>query len=123
MRVTNMSLYSEKIYSRGLYESVLTIQTKRVIKITLLIYLSLILFSSKWAKCEMEDTINSEMSGDLCEGLQILLKCVRNKNQFLADKLQEALRDKDTKTATRRILGEVHGARELSHLLVFPPYN
>ncbi|XP_068684036.1 uncharacterized protein [Montipora foliosa] len=60
----------------------------------------------EWAKCEMEDTINSEMSGDLCEGLQILLKCVRNKNQFLADKLQEALRDKDTKTATRRILGE-----------------
>ncbi|XP_067031902.1 uncharacterized protein [Acropora muricata] len=60
----------------------------------------------KWAKCEMEDTISSEMSGDLCEGLQILVKCIRNKDQFLADKLQEALKDNNTKTVTRRILGE-----------------
>lgn len=55
----------------------------------------------------MEDTISSEMSGDLCEGLQILVKCIRNKDQFLADKLQEALKDNNTKTVTRRILGEV----------------
>lgn len=48
------------------------------------------------------------MSGDLCEGLHILVKCIRNKDQFLADKLQEALKDKDTKTVTRRILGEVN---------------
>ena len=47
------------------------------------------------------------MSGDLCNGLQTLVKCIRNQNQFLADKLHEALNEKDTKTATRIILGEV----------------
>lgn len=67
----------------------------------------------------MEDTINSEMSGDLCEGLQILVKCIRNKNQFLADKLQEALKDKDTKTLTRRILGEVNKTPKFKDISFF----
>ena len=65
------------------------------------------LFILQWAKCEIENTIDSEMSGDLCNGLQTLVKCIRNQNQFLADKLHEALNEKDTKTATRIILGEV----------------
>ena len=56
----------------------------------------------------MEETIDSEMSGDLREGLQTLIKCIRNQNQFLADKLQVVLHGKDTKTATRIILGEVN---------------
>ncbi|KAM7451307.1 hypothetical protein ABFA07_000987 [Porites harrisoni] len=59
-----------------------------------------------WAKCEIENTIDSEMSGDLCNGLQTLVKCIRNQSQFLADKLHEALNEKDTKTVTRIILGE-----------------
>lgn len=55
----------------------------------------------------MEETIDSEMSGDLRLGLQTLVKCIRNEKQFLADKLQVSLNGKDTKTATRIILGEV----------------
>ena len=61
----------------------------------------------KWAKCEMEETIDSEMSGDLRQGLQTLVKCIRNENQFLADKLHVVLHGKDTKTAARIILSEV----------------
>lgn len=56
----------------------------------------------------MEETIDSEMSGDLREGLQTLIKCIRDQNKFLADKLQVVLHGKDTKTATRIILGEVN---------------
>ena len=55
----------------------------------------------------MEETIDSEMSGDLRQGLQTLVKCIRNQDQFLADKLQVALHDKTTATVTRIILGEV----------------
>ncbi|XP_022810237.1 uncharacterized protein LOC111347232 [Stylophora pistillata] len=60
----------------------------------------------KWAKCEIEDTIDSEMSGDLRDGLQTLVKCIRDKNQFLAEKLQVALHGKSTATAARIVLGE-----------------
>ncbi|XP_078350996.1 uncharacterized protein LOC144635778 isoform X3 [Oculina patagonica] len=60
----------------------------------------------KWAKCEMEETIDSEMSGDLREGLQTLVKCIRDQNQFLADKLQVALHGKSTPSVARIILGE-----------------
>ncbi|XP_020605141.1 uncharacterized protein LOC110043977 isoform X1 [Orbicella faveolata] len=60
----------------------------------------------KWAKCEIEDTIDSEMSGDLRQGLQTLVKCIRDQNQFLADKLQVVLHDKSTPTVVRIILGE-----------------
>lgn len=60
----------------------------------------------KWAKCEIEDTIDSEMSGDLRNGLQTLVKCIRDKNQFLAEKLQVALHGKSTATAARIVLGE-----------------
>lgn len=60
----------------------------------------------KWAKCEIEDTIDSEMSGDLRDGLQTLVKCIRDQNQFLADKLQVALQGKSTATVARIVLGE-----------------
>ena len=47
------------------------------------------------------------MSGDLRQGLQTLVKCIRDQNQFLADKLQVVLHDKSTPTVARIILGEV----------------
>lgn len=62
----------------------------------------------QWAKCEIEDTIDSEMSGDLRDGLQTLVKCIRDQNQFLADKLQVALQGKSTATVARIVLGEVN---------------
>ena len=61
----------------------------------------------QWAKCEMEETIDSEMSGDLREGLQTLVKCIRDQYQFLADKLQVVLHGKSTASVARIILGEV----------------
>ncbi|EDO44049.1 predicted protein, partial [Nematostella vectensis] len=46
---------------------------------------------SKWAKCDIEDTISSEMDGDLKDALLVLVKAIQSPTQMTADKLHSAL--------------------------------
>ncbi|XP_048586536.1 uncharacterized protein LOC5516017 isoform X3 [Nematostella vectensis] len=60
---------------------------------------------SKWAKCDIEDTISSEMDGDLKDALLVLVKAIQSPTQMTADKLHSALQNKDTLTVARMIAG------------------
>ena len=59
----------------------------------------------QWAKCEIEDSIDNEMTGDLKNGLEVLVSCVRDSHKMKVDKLYTCLQGEDTKTVVRLILG------------------
>lgn len=59
----------------------------------------------QWAKCDIEESITSEMDGDLQNGLLTLVACIRDPVKNEVDKLHTALQDEDMSTVARVIAG------------------
>ncbi|XP_031564848.1 uncharacterized protein LOC116300181 [Actinia tenebrosa] len=60
---------------------------------------------NKWAKCDIEESITSEMDGDLQTGLLTLVACLRDPEKNQVDKIHDALQDGDMSTVARIIAG------------------